>query len=88
MQTDKNDMKVEKRVRMYLHACKRPCKCQIVTNTKISNRATNHKSLHCSEADCIPDTNIKNQLFPKSAQLVKPIGHQWEIPQNLLTQSL
>ena len=34
MQTDKNDMKVEKSVSMHLHAFEWPCKYQIVTNTK------------------------------------------------------
>ena len=39
MQTDKNDMKVEKK-NMHLHASERPCKCQIVTDTR--SRNTSH----------------------------------------------
>ena len=34
MQTDKNDMKVEKSVSMYSHAFERPYKHQIVTDPK------------------------------------------------------
>ena len=37
MQTDKNDMKVEKSVSMHSHAFERPCKRQIVTDTKSRN---------------------------------------------------
>ena len=37
MQTDKNDMKVEKSVSMHWHAFERPCKRQIVTDTKSRN---------------------------------------------------
>ena len=37
MQTDKNDMKVEKTVGMHLHAFQRPCKRQIVTDPKSRN---------------------------------------------------
>ena len=37
MQTDKNDMKVEKTVGMHLHAFQRPCKRQIVTDPKPRN---------------------------------------------------
>ena len=37
MQMDKNDMKVEKSVSMYLHAFERPCKHQIVTDPKSCN---------------------------------------------------
>ena len=37
MQTDKNDMKVEKSISMHLHASERPCKCQIVTDTRSHN---------------------------------------------------
>ena len=34
MQTDRNDMKVEKNVSMHSHTLERPCKRQIVTDTK------------------------------------------------------
>ena len=37
MQTVNNDMKVEKRVSMHLHAFEQPCKRQIVTDTKSRN---------------------------------------------------
>ena len=37
MQTDKNDMKIEKSVSMHSHAFERPCKRQIVTDTKSRN---------------------------------------------------
>ena len=37
MQTDKNDMKVEKSVSMHSHAFERPCKRQIVTDPKSCN---------------------------------------------------
>ena len=37
MQTDKNDMKVEKNVSMHSHAFERLCKRQIVTDTKSCN---------------------------------------------------
>ena len=37
MQTDKKDMKVEKSVSMHSHALERPCKCKIVTDTKLHN---------------------------------------------------
>ena len=42
MQTDKNDMKVEKSVSMHLHAFERPCKRQTVTDTK--SRKASHIS--------------------------------------------
>ena len=34
MQTDKNDIKVENSVSMHSHSFERPCKRQIVTDTK------------------------------------------------------
>ena len=37
MQMDKNDMKVEKSVRMHLHAFEQPCKRQTVTDAKSHN---------------------------------------------------
>ena len=37
MQTDKNDMKVEKSVSMHSHAFEWPCKRQIVTDPKLRN---------------------------------------------------
>ena len=37
MQMDRNDMKVEKRISMHLHAFERPCKPQIVTDNKSRN---------------------------------------------------
>ena len=37
MQTDKNDVKVEKSVGMPSHAFERPCKCQILTDPKSCN---------------------------------------------------
>ena len=37
MQTDENDMKVEKSVSMHSHAFERPCKRQIVTDPKSRN---------------------------------------------------
>ena len=37
MQTNKNDMTVEKSVSMRSHAFERPCKRQIVTDTKLRN---------------------------------------------------
>ena len=37
MQTDKNDMNVEKSVSMHSHAFEQPCKRQIVTDIKSRN---------------------------------------------------
>ena len=37
MQTDKNEMKIEKSVSMHSHAFKRPCKHQIVIDPKSHN---------------------------------------------------
>ena len=37
MQTDKNNMKVEKSVSKHSHAFERPYKCEIVTDTKSRN---------------------------------------------------
>ena len=37
MQTDKKDMKVQKSVSMHSHAFERPCKRQLVTDTKLRN---------------------------------------------------
>ena len=37
MQTDKNDMKVEQKISMHLHALERPSKHQIVTDPKSRN---------------------------------------------------
>ena len=37
MQTDRNDMEVEKSVRMHSHAFERPCKRQVVADTKSLN---------------------------------------------------
>ena len=39
MQTDKNNMKVEKNVSKHSHVFKRPCKCPIVTDPKSRNES-------------------------------------------------
>ena len=41
MQTDKNDIKLEKSVSMHSHAFEQPCKPQLVTDTKSRNASHN-----------------------------------------------
>ena len=45
MQTDENDMKVEKSVRMHSHTLERPWKRQIMTDTK-SRNASQYASVY------------------------------------------
>ena len=37
MQTDRSDMEVEKSIIMHSHAFERPCKRQVVADTKLRN---------------------------------------------------
>ena len=39
MQTNKNNMNVQRSVSMHLHAFERPCKSQIVTDPKLGNES-------------------------------------------------
>ena len=54
MQTDKNDMKVEKSVSMHSHAFERPCKRQIVTDPK------SRKALHV--LFCVFETKLNKAV--------------------------
>ena len=68
MQTDKNDMKVEKSVSMHSHAFERPCKRQIVTDPKSRNAS------HIAEAK---KKNWEIKIYVRTLILVIEFNGIW-----------
>ena len=63
MQTDINDMKVEKSVGMHSHAFERPCKHQIVTDTKSRNASQMFLWLIVLSLQIIISDSVKNYVY-------------------------
>ena len=64
MQTDKNDMKVEKSVSMHSHAFERPCKRQIVTDPKSRNAShiAEAKKKKLGDKNICQDVNFSDRI--------------------------